>query len=89
VLATKAPNRDSFALNKGELARVIAGKRDGKIEEAYVVVANLHGGGPPTYRCAELAEVVAPKLEGRPTINGIYGQFWVLQEYEIDPSAPL
>ena len=66
ALATRAPNRDGNALNKGETHRAIAGKRDGIIQEAYVVAANLNGSGPPTYRCAGLAEVVAAKLEGRP-----------------------
>ena len=49
MLATKSPNRDNHALNKGELERAIAGKRNGVVQEAYVVAANLNGGGPPTY----------------------------------------
>jgi hypothetical protein len=84
-LATRAPNRDNNALNKGETLRAIAGKHNGIVREAYVVAANLNGGGPPTYRCAGLAEVVAAKLKGRPTINGMYGEFWAVQEYDINP----
>jgi hypothetical protein len=88
ALATKTPNHDGFALNEGETHRVIAGKRDEKIEEAWVVAFKFNGSGPPTYVCAERAESVVARLEGRPTFNGKYGPFWVLQEYEIDPDAP-
>ena len=88
ALATRAPNRDGHALNKGEYERATAADRDGKIE-AYVVAFELNGSGPPTYVGAVRATSLAPKLEGRPTINGIYGEFWVLQEYEINPDAPI
>jgi hypothetical protein len=89
VLATMAPNRDNHAQNKGELLRVIAGKRDGKIDEAYVVAVKLNGSGHPTYVCAGLAEEVFARIEHRPTIDGIYGPFWVLQEYDIDSDTEL
>ena len=40
ALATRAPNRDGHALNKGEYERALAAERDGKIE-AYVVAFRL------------------------------------------------
>jgi len=89
VLATKSPNRDGHLLNKAELSRVITGKRGGKIEEAYVVAVRLNGGSPPTYVCGGLAEEVFAKIEHRSTIDGMYGPFWVLQEYDIDSDTKL
>ena len=89
VLATKAPNRDNHALNKAELLRVIAGKRDGKIDEAYVVAARINVDGSKTYVCAGIAGEVFARIEHRPTISGMYGEFWVLQEYDIDSNTEL
>jgi hypothetical protein len=89
VLATKSPNWDSFALNKKELERVIAGKRKGKIDEAYVVAARVNGSGPLTYQDAELAEVIATRLEERLPIAGRRGPFWALRDSDIDPDASL
>jgi hypothetical protein len=84
ALATKSPNYDnSLALNKDDAERAIAAKRKGIVKEAYVVAAKLNGGEPPTYLGAELAEVVVAKLERRPTRDGKYGPFWVLEEDEI------
>jgi hypothetical protein len=41
VLATKNKNYNSFALNCTDLERLTAAKRDGKIDEAYVVFAKV------------------------------------------------
>jgi hypothetical protein len=87
VLATMAPNRDSFALNKGEFERVLNGKRDGKVDHAFVVAVKL--ARPYEYQGAEFAEALAVRLANRPTIDGIYGEFWALQLYDIDNNAPL
>ena len=84
ALATKSPSYANLVLNVGETHRAIAAKRDGKIKEAYVVAAKLNGGAPPTYLGAELAEVVLARLEKRPTRDGKYGPFWVLEEDEIN-----
>jgi hypothetical protein len=88
TLATRAPNHPGHAQHKGELLRMLAAKRDGKINEAYVVAARLNGSSPPTYVCADDAEVVYAKLANRPTLEGKHGSFWVLQEYDIDYDAP-
>jgi hypothetical protein len=43
VLATRNPEYNNFAVNKPELERLLAAKRDGKIDEAHVVTANVNG----------------------------------------------
>jgi hypothetical protein len=100
VLATISPNHDRPALNKPELLRVLAGKREGKIDEGYVVFARFNGSpqgntgpqGPAAgyeYLGASLAESVAAKLEGRSAIAGRFGEFWTLDLFEIDDDKPL
>ena len=83
MLATIAPNRDRPALNKPEIERVLAGKRKGTIDEAFVVVAQLNG-IRYEYLGASLAEIVAKKLEGRVPLSGRYGEFWTFDLWEID-----
>jgi hypothetical protein len=87
--ATMSPNRDSFALNRGEFERVLNGLNAGKADQAFVVAAKLNGGRPPEYQGAVDAEMLAARSASRPTIDGIYGEFWSLQLYEIDTNAPL
>jgi hypothetical protein len=87
VLATMSPNRDDFLLNKGEFERVLNGKRDGRVDHTFVVAAKL--ARPCEYQGAEFAEALAARLANRPTIDGIYGEFWALQLYDIDNSTPL
>lgn len=53
-----------------------------------MVAFRLNTSGPPTYVGAVRAASLAPKLEGRPTRDGKYGPFWILEEYEFDSEAP-
>jgi hypothetical protein len=91
VLATMAPERDSYALNEVEFNRVLTGKVKGTIDAAFVVAAKLSSWGkPPEFQAAADIEVMAAKLAGRPTINSPrYGRFWgSLNVFDIDADAP-
>ena len=89
VLATMAPHRDDFALNKGEFERVLNGERDGKVNQAFVVAAKLNGGRSLEYQGADRAEAVLARLGNLRTFRGVYGEFWSLQLYDIIDDPPL
>lgn len=78
VLATRSPPYDQFALNRGDNENLLAAKRGGKIDQAFIVAAKLNGVGPPEYCAAVEAEEFQPVLAGKPTRPGRFGDFWTL-----------
>jgi hypothetical protein len=79
VVATRNPEYSNHALNKPELETLLAAKRDGKVDEAHVVAANVNG-TKRTYCGSMSAEEVQQKIEAfwlqpRP---GRYGEFYTL-----------
>lgn len=81
VLATRSDRYPSFALNCGEMKRLIAGKGSGKLDALYVVAADKNGSGY-AYRSHVDAEELNKALANRPTIDGAYGPFWSLDPSE-------
>jgi hypothetical protein len=78
VLATKAPQYDSFALNKGDMDRLLAGKRSGKIDQAWVVMAKTNGLNAMTYVDHIEAERLNDMLKMMRPRSGAFGEFWTL-----------
>ena len=79
ALATRTPGYATFALNNPDMERLLAAKRDGKIDAAFVVAAHTDRLNTHTYagfRDAEvLHETVLQKLMPK---KGAHGDFWVL-----------
>jgi hypothetical protein len=70
----RVPNRNSFALHKGEFEPVLAGLRDGRVDLAFVVAVKL--GRPYEYQAAEFAEALAATVVQRLTESTeSYGRF--------------
>jgi hypothetical protein len=79
VLATKSPRYDNFALNKTDMERLLAGKRNGKIDQAFVVMARVSDiGALLTYVDWIEAERLHDMLKGMRPRNGVFGEFWTL-----------
>jgi hypothetical protein len=87
VLATKNPRFDNWALNQTDFYRVIAGLRDGRIDEAYVVAAKVNSVGVPRY-CDQIeAEELHRKLANEEPRIGAYGAFYVIGAHVWDPNC--
>jgi hypothetical protein len=87
VLATKNPSFDNWALNKPDFDRGISGKRDGRVDEAYVVAAKVNGVGVPKY-CDQIeAEELLLKLANEEPRIGRYGEFYVIGSHVWSPSC--
>jgi hypothetical protein len=81
VLATINPSFNNPALNKIEFDRLLAAKRDGKIDEAVVVFARTNGNATPTY-CGDMdAEDLEALLRGFTPRSGRFGEFYVLPDH--------
>ncbi len=89
VLATWNPRFNNYALNQRELERLIAGKRDRKVDKVTVVAARRNDTGRYEVFGEVDAETLYEKLRDRPTIAGAFGPFWALDPYELgDKEAP-
>jgi hypothetical protein len=79
VLATRNPDYNTFALNKPDLQRLLDGKRNGRVDEAYIVTAHISG-IQRSYCGAMAAEEVWHKIEvfGLRPRTGRFGEFFVL-----------
>jgi hypothetical protein len=77
VLATQSPTYDEFAVNKSDLDRVVAAKRDGRLADAVVVAARIDRGAQ-TFLDQIDGEVLQAKLASEPTRDGKFGAFYVL-----------
>jgi hypothetical protein len=78
VLATCSPRFDNFALNKADLDRLVDGKREGRIDQAFVVQARVNGYGAPAFHAVIDAEELAVALKNVPPVNGQFGPFFVV-----------
>lgn len=78
VLATRSPGYDTYALNKGDFDRLLAGKRGGKVDAAYVVITEINALGARTYRGDMEAERLGEMLKGVPPRDGRFGAFYTL-----------
>src|SRR5258705_6348023 len=80
VLATMNQGYDSYALNKAEFDRLLAARRDGRLDGAFVVIAKTNGSTTPTY-CGEIdAEELDSQLRGLTPRSGRFGEFYVLPD---------
>jgi len=86
VLATWNDMYGNFALNCGEMEMesLVAGKRHGKLDEAYVVAAQKNSNGRYEYRGHVLAEELSARLSSKPTVTGKFGSFWSLKPAELN-----
>jgi hypothetical protein len=88
VLATKNPGYNGPALNKIEFFdRLLAAKRDGRIDVARVVFARTNGDATPTYWGEIDDEELEPQLRGITPRSGRFGEFYVLPDHLLPPDA--
>ena len=83
VEATWNPNHYNFAVNRHDLERAISGKREGKVDEVFVVATRRNGTGRYEACRAVNAEELYEKLRAKPTIDGRFGPFWALTPDEL------
>jgi hypothetical protein len=90
VLATKTKGYDRFALNKKEFDELLAGKRNGRIDEARVVAAESTDNRPGLVHRGEIdAEKLETRLKDETPRSGQFGPFYVLDNYVFsDEDAP-
>jgi hypothetical protein len=79
VIANKSPQYTTFALNKGDVEDLIAAKRGGKVDRAFIVAAALGS----FVACHDAEEYHASLLANLPLRSGMFGEFWSLTEYEV------
>jgi hypothetical protein len=79
VVASKGASYNNYALNKLDVENLIAAKRSGKVDHAFVVAAvlNVYVGHH------DVEELHASLLQNLPCRSGQFGEFWTLTEYEI------
>ena len=63
---------------------MLDGKRDGKIDAAFVVAVEKSGSGRYEFRIAVCAEKLNMGLANEPNIDGMYGPFWPLDPSDSD-----
>jgi hypothetical protein len=87
VLATKNPRFDNWTLNKPDNDRLIAGIREGKIDEAWVVAAKVNGTSMPVY-CDQIeAEELHRRLANEEPRIGVFGEFYVIPPHVWSPNC--
>jgi hypothetical protein len=69
----------NYALNRGDVENLLAAKRGGKVDRAFVVAVNL--GSFVAYHDAE--ELYPALLEKLPCRTGPFGEFWLLTEFMV------
>jgi len=84
VLATYNGRFGNYALNCLELERLRTAKREGKIDEAFVIAVKSNGTGRHEFRRAVNAEELYARVHERPVINGSFGPFLALEQYELE-----
>lgn len=90
VLATYNKRYGNYALIRPEMEdRLMTAKREGKIDEAFVIAVMNNGTGRYEFRKAVDAEQLYARLLSKPAIEGSFGPFWALEPYELeDEDAP-
>jgi len=78
VVANKGALYTNYALNKGDFDGLLAAKRSGKIDLAFVVAVDRG-----SFVAHRDAEEYAERLRDLTPRNGQFGEFWTLTEYEI------
>jgi hypothetical protein len=82
VLATRNPGYATFALNKNDVDRLLAGKRSGKLDHAFLVGTSVDPLNNHVYcnfkDAASFYEQELTKLRPR---DGKYGDFWTLTQF--------
>jgi hypothetical protein len=78
ALATRTPRYDNFALNKGDLERLLTGVREGRIDRAFVVQASVNGLNAMTFVASIEAAELEKMLNGVRPLTGRFGEFFVL-----------
>jgi hypothetical protein len=83
VLATQGPKYPSPALNKSDVERLLAGKRSGKLDQAFIVVTRFDAFSNYVFRdfrdAVDFYERELTKQRPRP---GKHGDFWILTQFE-------
>jgi hypothetical protein len=79
VVANKSQHYTTYALNRGDVEDLLAAKRAGKVDRAFIVAATL--GTFVAHHDAE--EYHASLLANLPPRSGAFGDFWALTEYEV------
>src|SRR6516225_57465 len=79
AVANKSPQYTTYALNKAHVEGLLAAKRSGKVDRAFIVA--VAGGAFVTHHDAE--EYHAGLLANLQPRTGQFGEFWSLSEYEI------
>jgi hypothetical protein len=79
VLATKKPAFSSFALDKASIDRLLAAKRENRIDAAYVVKAHVSASGAMTYCDAvDAEEFYASVVQSLYPRDSAAGWFYIL-----------
>jgi hypothetical protein len=78
VVAWRPLGRENFALNQADYDLALKFKRDGKLAEAFVVLAT--SAGDIAYVAHRDAEELQEKLKSVPARNGPHGSYWLLRE---------
>ena len=80
VLATRNPPYDGFALNKGDSDRLLAAKRSGRIDAAYIVKTAIdpRTGAMTFCDSFDAEQLETAVLATLPLRIGKLGPFWVL-----------
>jgi hypothetical protein len=86
VVVRRGGRGEDFALNTAGLNYVIKAEADGRLKEAYVVLAVQNGDDQPQVVASERATVVAERLGNIPPLKGRFGQYWWINQNFI-PSA--
>jgi hypothetical protein len=81
VLATFNSSFGNFALNKGEFDDLLAAKRDGRLDAAFVVATKNNGSSNPLIYCDEIdATELESRLKSISPREGAYGDFYALPD---------
>jgi hypothetical protein len=85
IRATMSPQRSNYALNCGEMERLRNGKSAGKADLIVVVAIKTNSDGRREYCCQMEADALYQKtLRNKTPIDGQFGPFWSLSQYEIE-----
>jgi hypothetical protein len=77
AVAHRGQEYANYALNREDVENLLAAKRGGKVDRAFVVAVAL--GSFVAYHDAE--ELYAALLEKLPCRTGPFGEFWLLTEF--------
>jgi hypothetical protein len=80
VVVVQGKHGTDFALGVAGLDYVIKAEAEGRIEEAYVVLAKTNGGSVPAYVASAPAKAVAERLRSIAPRDGKFGPYhWITE----------